>query len=278
MAKQRPPALPKGLYYYPRFINRLERENILTYLSTLYPIWEERYTKNFPPPEGDTWRPLLRPVYWLGNWQFACLGYYHPPEGILHRSVRAEPYPPELKDIVKRVEEITRRLYPKEDIPKGWELNTCLINFYGDREDKETGKKNDYARVGEHKDFEPGPVASISIGERALFQFVKGKKHLKDNEVLKMWLDDSSLKIFGGKRFKDDLFHRVQRVDRKTDFHFPLNEIDDFYTRRINFTFRYVPRQHIYDYANLPAPAKEDTIEHIKRLALHSEFFKNLKI
>ena len=31
----------------------------------------------------------------------------------------------------------------------------------------------DVARVSEHRDFEPGPVASISLGERALFQFVR---------------------------------------------------------------------------------------------------------
>ena len=55
-------------------------------------------------------------------------------------------------------------------MPKGWHLNTCLVNFYGDRQDGT--RWVDVARVGDHRDFEPGPVASLSIGERALFQFV----------------------------------------------------------------------------------------------------------
>src|SRR3712207_7147345 len=40
----------------------------------------------------------------------------------------------------------------------GWHLNTCLVNFYGSR--LEDGRWVDTARVGEHKDFEPGPVRS----------------------------------------------------------------------------------------------------------------------
>src|SRR4051812_31237076 len=76
-----------GLYYNPKFISHAEREEILAWLSGLHPIWDERYSKSNPPPAGKTQRRLLRPVYWLGNWQFACLNYYHPPKGILNRCV-----------------------------------------------------------------------------------------------------------------------------------------------------------------------------------------------
>jgi hypothetical protein len=71
-----------GLYYNRFFISRADREEILSWLGTVHPIWENRYSENNPPPEGETQRQLLRPVYWLGNWQFACLNYYHPPKGV----------------------------------------------------------------------------------------------------------------------------------------------------------------------------------------------------
>jgi len=57
--------LPKGLLYQKFFINKEERKLILEWLETLVPLWEMRYSKHHPPPEGDEQRPLLRPVYWL---------------------------------------------------------------------------------------------------------------------------------------------------------------------------------------------------------------------
>ncbi|MFA7614185.1 MAG: alpha-ketoglutarate-dependent dioxygenase AlkB, partial [Candidatus Caldatribacteriota bacterium] len=96
--------LPLGLYYQFPFINREERARLLQWLSTLSPLWEMRFSASNPPPEGDQQRPLLRPVYWLGNWQFACLDYYHPPKGIYNRCIEAELYPALLKSIVERIE------------------------------------------------------------------------------------------------------------------------------------------------------------------------------
>ncbi len=260
-----------GLYYNPRFISKQEREDLLLWLKTLYPLWEERFSKHNPPPEGDTWRPLLRPVYWLGNWQFACLDYYHPPKGIYNRCVEAEKYPPLLRSLVDKIEKMARNIYKAGDMPKEWELNTCLINFYGSK--IEDGKKIDTARVGEHKDFEPGPVASLSLGERAMFQFVTGNNKTGNNVILEQWLDDSSLQIFGTDKWKNKAFHRVQRVDRKLGTHFDL-QVENFETRRINFTFRYVPREHIIPYKKLPIEQQEDTKIYMEKLSLHSDFFK----
>ena len=70
-----------GHHYNASFLPAADRAEILTWLATLHPLWEERYSKHFPPPPGQTQRRLLRPVYWLGNWQFACLDYYRPPQG-----------------------------------------------------------------------------------------------------------------------------------------------------------------------------------------------------
>src|SRR6185369_8321269 len=126
-------ALPRGLYYDRDFIAKGERDEILEWLATIHPIWEQRYALNHPPPPGREQRWLLRPVYWLGNWQFACLDYYHPPKGVLHRCVRAEPYPPVLRKLVARAEKIAHGLFTGLDLPAGWHLNTCLVNFYGNR-------------------------------------------------------------------------------------------------------------------------------------------------
>ncbi|MFZ4714667.1 MAG: alpha-ketoglutarate-dependent dioxygenase AlkB [Bacteriovoracaceae bacterium] len=260
-----------GLYYNPRFLLGSERDAILKWLKTIHPIWEERFSEHNPPPAGDEQRSLLRPVYWLGNWQFACLDYYHPPKGITNRCIEAEAYPLALSPLVKKIELMTRKIYHPSDIPKGWQLNTCLINFYGSKIEKD-GKKNDTARVGEHKDFEPGPVASLSLGERAMFQFTTGQA-TGQNILLEQWLDDSSLQIFGGEKWKSRAFHRVQRVDKKEGYQFDLN-VENFETRRINFTFRYVPKEHIIPYRSLPPEQKADTLCYMENLSQYSPFFK----
>ncbi|MEN0058196.1 MAG: alpha-ketoglutarate-dependent dioxygenase AlkB [Bdellovibrio sp.] len=271
---KKPGSLPRGLIYKADYISAAEKEAILTYLRGLYPIWEMRYSRNNPPPSNQKQRPLLRPVYWLGNWQFACLNYYHPPKGLLNRCVQAEPYPPVLQHLVQKIEALIRDTIEARDIPRGWHFNTCLINFYGDRI-QEDGKKVDCARVGEHKDFEPGPVASISFGERALFQFVSSRgTEAKSNVVLQQWLDDCSLQVFAGDKYKKLLFHRVQRVEKKKNFLFTLNDIPDFQTRRINFTFRYVPDEHIVPFTRLSSEAQEDVKGYMEQLSEHSEFFQ----
>ncbi len=260
-----------GLHYDPRFITKPERAEILDWISELFPIWEKRYAKNHPPPPGKSERALLRPVYWLGNWQFACLGYYHPPKGTQFRSVSAEPFPDVLKRVVTRIERWVRTKMPPPFVPPGWHLNTCLVNLYGMRELE--GKRIDTARVGEHKDFEPGPVASISFGERALFQFVasRGKGH-PSQVVLQQWLEDSSLQIFAGDQWKNRLFHRVQRVDRKQGHRFPIH-VEGFETRRVNFTFRFVPPKDVVPYSALPTAHAEDVKEYMEMLARNSDFF-----
>jgi hypothetical protein len=265
---------PQGIYYQFPFIDRKQRAELLLWLESLHPLWEMRFSVNNPPPPGDQQRQLLRPVYWLGNWQFACLDYYHPPKGIIHRCIKAEPYPDHLQKIVDRIEFIARKNFPKNYFPENWQLNTCLINFYGNKLEDE--KWIDRARVGEHKDFEPGPVGSISFGERAFFQFVQGKSNLgPENVVLSQWLEDSSLQIFGGDKWKNKTFHRVQRVeDKKKELIGP--KIEGFQTRRINFTFRYVPQEHIYEYSKIPDKLQKDILPYIQRLSLHSAFFKNL--
>jgi alkylated DNA repair dioxygenase AlkB len=266
--------VPEGLFYRKDFLSYADKQEIFNYLKTLHPIWEQRYSKHNPPPPGKEQRSLLRPVYWLGNWQFACLNYYHPPKGTENRSVFAEDYPPVLRKIVDLAEKKAKEIYPQRDVPSGWELNTCLINYYGKK--FENGKWVDGARVGEHKDFEPGPVASLSLGERAMFQFVSSVSRSSPAKVVfQQWLEDGSLQIFGGRRWKEELFHRVQRVDKKMGVELPL-EIENFKVRRINFTFRYVPKKDWVKFKDLPVGLKEDVTPYVEELAKYSPFFANL--
>lgn len=260
-----------GLYYDAHFLTEADEKKICDWLSQLHPIWENRYSKHRPPPSGESQRRLLRPVYWLGNWQFACLDYYRPPKGLKFRCVKAEPYPDVLQKLVKKMEKITFQMFKPKDIPKGWKLNTCLVNFYGSH----TGevKPLDVARVGEHKDFEPGPVASLSLGERAIFQFVKSQGRGRPSQVVfQQWLDNGSLQVFGGERYKNHLFHRVQRVEKKQRIQFPV-KVENFETRRVNFTFRFVPDEHIIPIKKFPPDLLEDLLPYLRKLAEHSSFF-----
>ncbi len=259
------------MIYEPGYVKPHEKQLIMKELAALRPIWEMRFSDSNPPPEGQDNRQLLRPVYWLGNWQFACLNYYHPPKGIYNRCVDAEPFPPTMARLVIKIEDLIRNHFPARDIPHGWELNTCLINYYGSK--LIDGKWQDVARVGEHKDFEPGPVASISFGERAFFQFVTSEGRGADSKpVMSQWLEDSSLQVFGGDRLKKHLFHRVQRVESKgTEFDF---KIENFKTRRLNFTFRFVPRDHFVAFSRLPENLRQDVRPYVEELAKNSTFFQ----
>jgi alkylated DNA repair dioxygenase AlkB len=210
-------------------------------------------------------------VYWLGGWQFACLDYYRPP-AVRDRCIRAEPFPPPLERLVQRIEKTSRRLYRGPDLPDGWHLNTCLINLYGWQTG--SGRRVDTARVGEHRDFEPGPVASLSLGERALFQFVtRGGKDRPSRVKAERWLDDGSLLIFGGDQWKHRTLHRVQRVEQRRGERFAI-DVEGFDTRRINFTLRWVPDEHIVPFARLARPARNDVERYVAELARHSPFFR----
>src|SRR4051812_39258722 len=128
----RPPVTDPCYVHEPGFIDPRARDEILAWLATLVPLWELRYSTRRPPPPGRQQRPLLRPVYWLGNWQFACLGYYEPPRRTHGVAVAAEPFPPVLARLVARIERRVRDGFPPRVVPRRWRLHTCLVNFYRD--------------------------------------------------------------------------------------------------------------------------------------------------
>src|SRR5690606_21389010 len=90
--------------------------------------------------------------------------------------------------------------------------------------------------------------------------------------VCQQWLEDGSLQVFAGDHWKNRLFHRVQRVDRKEGHRFGIH-VEGFETRRVNFTFRFVPSKDVVPYAALPGTHAEDVREYMEVLARNSDFF-----
>ncbi len=263
----------RGLHVQPRWLSSADRAELLDWLGGLRPLWEQRYSTLRPPPRGETQRALLRPVYWLGNWQFACLGYYEPPRRTQDCAVEAEPYPPVLRRIVAAIEARARKHLPAAHFVPGWTLNTCLINFYGSRATPDG--ESDAARVGDHRDFEPGPVASLSLGEKAIFQFVQREGGRSGTPVRTMALEDGGLQVFGGPLWKDTLYHRVQRVEDKGALDLaPM--VEGFRTRRINLTLRYVPPRDIVPFARLGAQARADVRGYVEALAEGSGWWREV--
>lgn len=241
-------------------------------IGSVVSIWEERYSPNNPPPFGEWQRRLKRPVYWLGNWQFACLDYYHPPKGILNRCVRAEGFPDFVQRLISKMESRIKEAMPT---PKSWHLNTCLVNYYGRR--RENDRWVDLASVGEHRDYEPGPVGSLSFGESALFQFVKSRaKGSRDRVVWQHWLEHSEFQAFGGDFWKNQVFHRVQRVKKNRGQTFRI-KLPDVEIRRINLTFRYVPEEHIVEAHLMPRSAREDILGYVETLSQGSKYFQGVR-
>ncbi|MEZ4400061.1 MAG: alpha-ketoglutarate-dependent dioxygenase AlkB [Kofleriaceae bacterium] len=260
----------RSYLYLPDYLTAAARSEAVAWLATLTPLWEQRYSTVRSLPPGRAQRPLLRPVYWLGNWQFACLGYYEPPRGVRDRCVAAEPFPSWLARIAADAEARIHAQFAAVDVPRGWHLNTALVNFYGHRRDGD--RWTDVARVGDHRDFEPGPVVSLSMGERALFQFVPRGRDGARGPVRTQWLDDGSLQAFGGRYWKDEVLHRVQRVDGRRGVELPPT-IDGFRTRRVNITLRYVPPEHVVPAAGLGAAALADVRGYLETLATTVPFF-----
>lgn len=266
MATRRSP----GLSLLPGFVRSADRAEALAWVGSISPLWEQRWSTVRGPPPGQEARALLRPVYWLGNWQFACLGYYEPPRGTRDRAVAAEGFPPFMVRWVREIEARIRRVVPADAVPPGWALDTCLVNLYGTRE--VDGRTVDTARVGAHRDREPGPVASVSLGERALFQFVT--RGSPPEVVLDQWLDDGALQVFGGRLWKDQLLHRVQRVEDRKGLEL-APQVAGFRTRRVNFTFRHVPPEHVVPFAALGDVARADVRGYVTELAEHSPFWRD---
>ena len=76
-----------------------------------------------------------------------------------------------------------------------------------------------------------------------------------------------------GPLYKERALHRVQRVDRRDGVELPP-KLDDFRTRRVNFTFRFVPDEHVVPFAELSPHARRHVLPYVEELAKNSTFFR----
>ena len=236
----------------------------MRFFADLHPLWEKRYPDGHPSRRGGDGR-LTRPVYWLGAWQFAALGYYSEPDHVHDRCVRAEPLPPVMRAILERLRDELARHGEQGPLP-----STCLVNFYG-REQKGPGEPPvDQARLRMHRDAEPGAVVMLSVGQPAQFEFVEPGG---DAPVHSQWVRNRSVVVLSGPEYKDRLYHRVTRV-RYGDQPVLSSRLEGFTVRRISVSFRHVPERHIRSLAEIGAEAREIALPYVRQLARHAEHFR----
>lgn len=248
----------------PRFISQADAEALVAYFNGLHPVWESRYAEGDPRNRGSKSR-LTRPVYWLGAWQFAGLGYYAPPEHVDDRCVRAEPFPPVFKRVLEALRPVLAA-HGDTELP-----NTCLINYYGSERLDPNGPPVDYARLRLHRDAEPGAVAMFSIGQPAQFEFAMPDGSVPEHS---QWVRNRSIVVISGDEYKDRLYHRITRVRHGQD---PVltTPLDAFHVRRVSVSFRHVPESAITDLGELTSEAQSVALPYVQRLAEHSEHWQN---
>jgi DNA oxidative demethylase len=253
-----------GYSYLPRFITADEAQELATFFAGLHPLWEKRHADGAQSRRGGTGR-LTRPVYWLGAWQFAALGYYAEPDHLHDKCVRAEPLPPIMLRILERLRPELATHGDTGPLP-----STCLINYYGSERKTEGGPPVDYARLRMHRDAEPGPVVMFSVGQPAQFEFVVPGAEAPDHS---QWIRNRSVVVLSGSDYKDRLYHRVTRV-RHGQQPVLTARMEEFAVRRVSVSFRHVPERFIKDLGELADAARAVALPYVEELAQFSPHFR----
>jgi DNA oxidative demethylase len=260
-----------GFSYWPDFISEQESNTLLQYFGTLTPVWEHR---SIGHRAGQGTRRLTRPVYWLGAWQFACLGYYSHPLHLEQKCVRAEAFPSVMQTILDRLQSRLDAHLPL-DWPSGQSPNTCLINFYGSEMIADVNGRlvaRDYARLKMHRDGEPGPVVMFSFGQPAHFEFVHPERTTE--AVLALRLRHRSVVVLSGTQYKDLLYHRITSVEHGRHPEMPT-VLENFRLRRISVSFRFVPTEHILPFKDFGPTQRAMVRPYVQALANSSPFFQS---
>ncbi|MFT4628520.1 MAG: alkylated DNA repair protein (DNA oxidative demethylase) [Myxococcota bacterium] len=253
-----------GFSYLRQFFSADEAQELGEFFAGLHPLWEDRYAPGTTSRRGTSGR-LTRPVYWLGAWQFAALGYYAEPDHLTDRCVRAEPLPPVMTRILERLRDELVEHGDTGPLP-----NTCLINYYGSKRDTDDGPPVDVARLRMHRDREPGAVVMFSVGQPAQFEFVLPGA---EAPARSLWIRNRSVVILSGPEFKDRLYHRVTRV-RHGQLPALTTQLDRFAVRRVSVSFRHVPDAYIHDLHELGDAARAIATHYVEQLAVHSPHFR----
>ncbi len=258
-----------GFSYLPKFISRDEGDELIAYFGALHPLWERRHAGGRHARTGDHGRHLTRPVYWLGAWQFACLGYYAEPDHREDRCVRGEPMPPVMARVLERLRVPLEERHGGAAPGLGVLPNTCLINYYGRRVGR--GVPVDFARLRMHRDGEPGPVIMFCIGQPGRLEFLDPAR--SPDPELAVWTRHRSVVILSGPEFKDRLYHRVVRVRYGDEPAMP-SPLDGFELRRVSVSFRHVPEHLISDFRDLPHERRERVRGYVQELAGGSAHYR----
>ncbi len=247
-----------------QFISIEEANAIIENIAKRLPIWEQRHQKASARSANQSSRRLTRPVYWLGAWQFACLGYYAEPDHREHRCLQAEPFFSPMPAILERLKPVLSEFHASSDLP-----NTCLMNYYG----REVGRgvPRDYARLRMHRDGEPGPVIMFNIGQAGLLEFLDPNTPTKPE--LQVWNRHRSVTILSGSHYKDTLYHRVMQV-RMGDKPQLSCDLEHFELRRVSISFRHVPESLIESLAQMPPQTSEKIRPYVEELAQRSPHFR----
>lgn len=253
-----------GFSYLPGFITASEAATLGEYFSGLHPLWEKRYADDTTSRRGATGR-LTRPVYWLGAWQFAALGYFSEPDHLEDKCVRSEPLPEVMCEILERLRPELADHGDTGPLP-----STCLINYYGSAPGAERQPPIDYARLRMHRDAEPGSVVMFSVGQPAQFEFIDPEE---DAPVHSQWVRHRSVVIISGPEYKDRLYHRITRVRYGAQ---PVlsARLERFEVRRVSVSFRHVPERYIQDLGQLGDVPRAIARPYVEELAEHSEHFR----
>jgi alkylated DNA repair dioxygenase AlkB len=267
----RAPIERSGFSYLPRFITSKESEELVAYFSALTPLWERRHVENAHGRADGHSRRLTRPVYWLGAWQFACLGYYAEPDHREHRCLTGEPFPKVIDAILERLVAtlMADHVWPDRGAGDSALPNTCLINYYG-REVSDDGPPRDYARLRMHRDGEPGPVIMFNVGQAGLFELLDPNR--SPEPELAIWTRHRSVTIISGPEFKDRLYHRVSAV--RTGIEPRLQcRVPNFQVRRVSVSFRHVPTELIEDLGQFPSKRRDAVVGYVEELAKESDHY-----
>jgi len=241
-----------------------EADALIAYFESLTPIWERRHAHSRHSRDGARGRRITRPVYWLGAWQFASLGYYAEPDYREGRCLRGEAFPEAIQTVLERLRPVLAEHDCSEvDDPVP---NTCLINYYGSELGE--GPPRDQARLRMHRDGEPGPEIMFCIGQPGLLEFLEPD----GDPELSLWTRHRSVVVFSGAEFKRRLYHRITRVRYGVE---PAltSPLQDFALRRVSVSFRHVPQPLICEFSGLPSTARELVRPYVEALAASSEHY-----
>ena len=162
------------------------------------------------------------------------------------------------------------RGFPPNVVPRRWHLNTCLVNFYGDRD---RGRQGDRCRARRRASRLRARSGRVAVARRARAVSVRPpRRAAMRHRCARSGSRTTRCRSSAVRAGRTTCSTACSASTTSTKLDLPP-KIDGFRTRRVNFTFRYVPDEHVTPFAQLPAAARDDVRDYVAELAQHSPFF-----